>query len=141
MDALLANKESIVYGLLGFLIFGWLLAKAPVMIINWCIRQVDTMFAKGDAADDRLLVAFIKWINEKWGPKGEGDNTWPERMNGAAMRIIAWIPLMPVRMFFTAHADKIKELCQKLYDLGIAAAQREIAKHDKPENPPLKPVV
>src|SRR3990167_1227707 len=127
MDTILAHKDGILYGLLAFVVFGWLFAKAPALIIDWCIARVDDMYAAGDVADDRLLTAFMRWINEKFGPKGVGDNTWPERMNAAALRLIGWIPIPPVRLFFVAHAGRIRELCQKLYDLGIAAAHREAA--------------
>lgn len=136
MDMLLTHKEGLLYALLGFIVFGWLLAKAPMLIINWLIAMVDAMYAAGDAADDRLLTAFMRWINEKFGPKAEGDTTWPERMNAAALRLIAWLPFLPVRLFFQAHADKIRELCLKLYELGIAAAKRQAEEHAEPPAAP-----
>ncbi len=141
MDLLLAHKEGLLYALLGFIVFGWILAKAPMLIISWCISAVDAMYAAGDAADDRLLTAFMRWINEKFGPKAEGDTTWPERMNAAAQRLIGWIPLLPVRLFFQAHADKIRELCLKLYELGIAAAKRQAEEHAEPPAPASPPSV
>jgi len=139
MELLLAHKEGILYGLVGFVVFGWVLAKLPVMLINWCIAKVDAMFAAGDEADDKLLVAFMKWINTKFGPRIPGDNTWPERMNSVVVRLVSLAPVLPLRVFFTVHADKVKELCQKLYDLGIAATVREIEQHDKPAIPPAPP--
>lgn len=140
METILAHKEGVLYGLAGFFLFGWLLAKMPDIIINWAIAHTDAMFAAGDAADDKLLLAFLRWVNEKFGPKTPDDQSWPLRINAAALRLIALLPFVPVRMFFTLHADKIKELCVKLYELGIAAAMREIEKHDKTVEPPAPPV-
>lgn len=137
MDTLLSHKDTILYGAIAFFLFGWLLNKGASILINWLIALVDKMYAAGDEADDRLLTAFMRWINEKFGPKVEGDNTWPIRMNAAAMRLIAWLPFLPVRLFFQAHADKIKELCQKLYDLGIAAAKRKADEHIDISPPPV----
>lgn len=133
METILAHKEGVLYGLAGFFLFGWLLNKGASFLISWLIALVDKMYAAGDEADDRLLTAFMRWINEKFGAK-EGGIVWPDRMNAAALRLIAWLPFLPVRLFFQAHADKIKELCQKLYDLGIAAAKRKADEHV--DNPP-----
>lgn len=142
LQLLLNHKEGITIGFIAFLIFGAVVKYVPGWIINWCISKVDQAFAKGDDADDRLLLAFIKWINEKFAPKTEGDVTWPNRMSDAAMKVIAFVPVLPVRLFLMGHADKIKELCIKLYDLGIAAAKREIAEHgDPPAQPPAVPPV
>lgn len=135
METILAHKEGVLYGLAGFFLFGWLLAKMPDIIINWAIAHTDAMFAAGDVADDKLLLAFLRWVNEKFGPKTPDDQSWPLKINAAALRLIALLPFVPVRMFFTLHADKIKELCVKLYELGIAAAQREAAKHEHDNDP------
>ena len=132
MDLLLNNKEGIFYAAIGFLLFGWLLNKGASFLINRLISVVDAMYAAGDEADDRLLTAFMRWINEKFGPKVDGDQVWPERMNAAVLRFVMWIPFLPVRLFFQAYADRIKELCYKLYSLGIEATKRQLAKHDPP---------
>ena len=132
MDLLLNNKEGIFYAAIGFLLFGWLLNKGASFLINRLISVVDAMYAAGDEADDRLLTAFMRWINEKFGPKVDGDQVWPERMNAAVLRFVMWIPFLPVCLFFQAYADRIKELCYKLYSLGIEATKRQLAKHDPP---------
>jgi len=136
MELLLSHKEGILYGLLGFIIFGWLLAKIPGILIAWCIAKVDAAYAKGDTADDRFLTAFLRfsmaffvWVEEKYGAD------WASKLELKIKTYASVIPIGPFQIQVSANTTKIMEFVKKMYDLGKQAAAKEIEQHEEPPTP------
>lgn len=99
----------------------WALVKyLPDLVFNWFEARVEGMFEAGDAADDELLLAHLTWADKKFKPRFEGDKRGPEKLEAFANKIVAFMPL-PVKIALQARSGKLKELCQRLYDRGMAS--------------------
>lgn len=107
----------------------WALVKyLPDLVFNWFEARVEGMFEAGDAADDELLLAHLTWADKKFKPRFEGDKRGPEKLEAFANKIVAFMPL-PVKIALQARSGKLKELCQRLYDRGMASIAKLRQEH------------
>jgi hypothetical protein len=112
----------------------WAAAKyLPDLIFNWFEARVDAVFEAGDDTDDELLIAHLTWADKKFKPRFGGDRRGPEKLEAFANKIASFMPL-PVKIALQARSGKLKELCQKLYDRGIQAIERQRAAHLPPRD-------
>lgn len=100
----------------------------PDLIFNWFERCVEDLFNKGDDADDELLIAHLTWAEKKIKPRFDGDKRGPEKLEAFANKIASFMPAV-IRIALQLRHEKLKELCQKLYDRGMLAIERQKQAH------------
>lgn len=103
----------------------------PELIFGWFEARVEALFNAGDDIDDELLIAHLTWADKKFKPRFEGDKRGPEKLEAFANKIASFMPL-PIKIALQARSGKLKELCQRLYDRGIQAIERQRAAHQPP---------
>lgn len=136
MDSL--TGMSVVIGLLVTVGLAAAIRFLPDLIFNWFESRVDDLFIHGDDDDDELLMAHLTWAEKKFKPRFDGDKRGPEKLEALANKIASFMPL-PIKMALQARSGKLKELCQKLYDRGMLAIQRQKAAHEVRKENEIKP--
>lgn len=88
----------------------------PDLLANQEDRLLTGLLAKGDEADDELLLAIVKWADKKI-PGGQQGHL---KYQAAANLVAARFPLL--------SADKLDELIEKAVDRMKAKAEERVAK-------------
>lgn len=137
-ETIIAHKDLFLYTLLGFLVFGWALNALVAWIFKWLTGKIDKAYEQGDAADDKLLTAFLKftlaffeWVNEKYG------EDWPAKLEAKLNGYFSMIPIIPLKLLLSANVGKIIDLAKKIYTLGKQLAEKEVQEHNEPPQPPV----
>ena len=124
MEYIQTHLLSIIVPLGLVALLGMVIKALPDMLEAKALAALEYLFEKGDAADDRLIVAFIQWSEEKYGA-----GTGKIKAEAVVAKITALLPIQ-YRLFLTDKAKaKAVELFQACFDRLEAVALGQISEH------------
>lgn len=105
-------------------VLGAALKALPKLLEAKVLAALEYLFEKGDAADDKWLIATIVWAEEKYGA-----GTGKVKAEAVVAKVISLLPVQ-YRLFMSDKAKaKAVELFQSCFDRVEAVALKQIEGH------------
>lgn len=113
---------GVALGLSALLAYG--MKNLPKLIEEKVSKAIDDLFAMGDAADQKWLLATIEWAEAKYGP-----GTGATKASAVVDKILALLPLKYKAFVSKANRDKAVALFQASFDRLEATLAKERQEH------------